>query len=180
MYASAPHFLLFADSGPSSSRPSDPPRWRFVLESVDGSERMEAEDAEPDTPGERLDLMALVRGLEALDQPSRITLVTTSRYVRRGLAYGLNEWRAANWRWESYGRMVPVKHADLWRRVDHALRFHQLQCRSWRFDEPHAMGAPAASRVRAGWRRRWGRLLGRLRQWLPARTGGRGCPAMSG
>ena len=39
---------------------------------------------ELDVRGERLELMTLVRGLEALDQPSRVTLMTASGYVARG------------------------------------------------------------------------------------------------
>lgn len=134
----APHFLLFSESTANVrlSDRQDAGRWRFVLESIDGDATIAAGDAEPDTFGERLELLAVVRGLEALDQPSMVTLVTTSDYVRRGLRYGLNEWKGNQWRWERFGRMVPVKNGDLWRRVDQALCFHQVHCRLWRFDLP--------------------------------------------
>src|SRR5262245_60414463 len=96
-----PHFLLF-----SQSRSRDPQRgngsWRFVLESVDGNDVMQAEDFESETSGDRLALLAVVRGLEALDQPSRVTLVTNNRYVARGLRFGLREWRENQWRWERF------------------------------------------------------------------------------
>src|SRR5712672_2143720 len=105
MKAATPHYLLFSESCGSS----DDGQWRFVLQSLDGSEQLEAADAEPGALGERLELLAVVRGLEALEQPSRVTLVTPSRYVNRGLAYGLQEWRASGWQWEHYGEMVPVK-----------------------------------------------------------------------
>ena len=97
----------------------------------------------PNAQGERLELLAVVRGLEALEQPSRVTLVTPSKYVNRGLTYGLAEWRANDWQWEHFGEMVPVKNRDLWQRVDRALAYHQLECRTWRFDLPHA--APDSS-----------------------------------
>ncbi len=86
-------------------------------------EQFEAADAEPDAQGERLELLAVVRGLEALEQPSRVTLVTPSKYVNRGLTYGLEEWRANDWQWEHFGEMVPVKNRDLWQRVDRALAY---------------------------------------------------------
>ncbi len=73
-------------------------------------------------------------GLEALDQPSRVTLVTSSKYVHRGLLYGLQEWRSNDWMWEHFGEMAPVKNRDLWQRLDHALAFHELDFRPWRFD----------------------------------------------
>ena len=86
--------------------------------------------------GERLELLAVVRGLEALDQPSRVTLVTPSKYVHRGLLYGLEEWRTNGWSWEHFGQMVPVKNRDLWQRLDRALGFHELEFQPWRLDTP--------------------------------------------
>jgi len=105
--------------------------WHFVLESTNGDQLVEAADAEHEVCGERLELLAVVRGLEALDQPSRVTLVTPSRYVSRGLRYGLEEWRRSNWQWERFGRLVPVKNGDLWQRVDRALEYHHVDCRTW-------------------------------------------------
>jgi ribonuclease HI len=133
MKVATPHYLLFSES----SRHNEQHQWRFVLQTVDGAEQFEASDDEPLAQGERLELLAVVRGLEALEQPSRVTLVTPSKYVNRGLSYGLDEWRANGWQWEHYGEMVPVKNRDLWQRVDRALRFHKLECRTWRFDLPH-------------------------------------------
>lgn len=95
---------------------------------------MVASDHEPASCGERLELLAVVRGLEALDGPSRVTLVTKSRYVSRGMKHGLAEWRANEWRWERFGRIVPVKDSDLWQRVDRALLFHEVDCQAWQFE----------------------------------------------
>jgi ribonuclease HI len=110
-----------------------PGRWSFTLESADGAHSVKVEDAEPQTHGERLELLAVVRGLEALPQPAALTLITTSPYVHRVLNGGLDDWRANDWRWERHGELVPVKNADLWRRVDRALAFHRVDavnCRS--------------------------------------------------
>jgi ribonuclease HI len=115
------------------------------LEAVDGSARLEAEDEEPETDEGRLELLAVVRGLEALDQPSRVTVVTPSRYVTRGFRFGLEQWRENGWCWERFGEMTPIKNRDLWQRVDQAMRFHRVECRAWRFDlpEPHAPHVPS-------------------------------------
>lgn len=129
----APHYLLFAHTDTTS----DPPRWRVELSVPGGAKVFAATDSEPDARGERLELLAVVRGLEALNQPSRVTLVTSSRYVRRGMAYGLPEWRQNDWSWQWYGQMVPVKNRDLWQRLDGALEYHRVECRRWRFDTPH-------------------------------------------
>jgi ribonuclease HI len=144
MNAAKPHFLLFSES----NRKQERGQWRFVLQAVDGSDQFEAGDDEPDMGGERLELLAVVRGLEALPEPARVTLVTPSKYVNRGLAQGLPEWRHNGWQWEHFGEMVPVKNRDLWQRVDRALDFHQVQCRSWRFDLPHT-GAAAGGMAMA-------------------------------
>lgn len=177
MKAATPHFLLFSES----RRRREQGQWRFVLQTIDGSQQFEAADDEPDVHGERLELLAVVRGLEALDQPSRVTLVTPSSYVNRGLTYGLDEWRANDWQWEHYGEMVPVKNRDLWQRIDRALEFHQLECRTWRFDLPHGSGGeqPAsragrdrrASRTRPGGLARRG--LAACKRWADA--GRRAC-----
>ncbi len=136
MSAPEPHFLLYSASAPADPD-GEPGDWRFVLESIDGSSKLEIVDTEPDVRGERLELLAVVRGLEALDEPARVTLVTPSRYVSRGISYGLNDWRENGWNWERHGEMVPVKDRDLWQRVDRALEFHRVECRQWRLDGPH-------------------------------------------
>lgn len=140
MSAPTPHFLLFSASEPGEAREAAGD-WRFVLEAIDGSAKIEVADSEPEIRGERLELLAVVRGLEALEQPSRVTLVTPSRYVSRGISYGLNDWRENDWQWERHGAMVPVKNHDLWQRVDRALEFHRVECRQWRLDAGHEQAA---------------------------------------
>ncbi len=105
-----------------------------MLESIDGSTQFAAADDEREVARERLDLLAVVRGLEALDQPSHVTLVTPSRYVSRGIRFGLNHWRENDWQWESFGEMAPVPNADLWQRVDRAMGIHEVRCRAWKFE----------------------------------------------
>jgi ribonuclease HI len=103
--------------------------WRFIVEAMDGGNSIEASDVEPGTDGERLELLAVLRALESLEEPSHVLLLTPSQYVIRGIRYGLSAWRESAWRWERFGRMVPVKNADLWERIDRALSYHQVQCR---------------------------------------------------
>jgi ribonuclease HI len=130
MSVPAPHFLLF-----SSARHTRPPhesnagQWHFVIRATDGSTQLEATDAESEVSRDRLELLAIVRGLEALEQPSSVTIITSSRYIQRGLLHGLVAWRENGWQWERFGQLAPVKNADLWRRIDHAMRFHAIRCR---------------------------------------------------
>lgn len=108
--------------------------WRFLLRSSDGSHQMDVSDEEPHVSGERLELLAVVRGLEALEQPSRVQLLTDSRYVIRGLRFGLPQWKEAHWCWELHGQMVAVRDGDLWQRIDRALEIHQVRYRWVRLD----------------------------------------------
>lgn len=134
MVVNQPHYLLFCDTHLSSPQACALEsrgfgRWHFVLEQLDGPERIEAADSESEVHRDRLALLAVVRGLEALEQPSQVTLITTSRYVSRGLRYGLNEWREADYTWEHFGMQKPIRNADLWQRIDCAMRYHQVTCR---------------------------------------------------
>lgn len=131
MTSNSPHYLLFSEA---SQDRCPLPTWRFVLQNVESQRRFSAADSEPCDCGERLELLAVVRGLEALDGPARVTLVTKSRYVSRGIKKGLAEWRANGWTWERFGRIVPVRDCDLWQRVDRALNFHEVVCQAWQFE----------------------------------------------
>ena len=175
MNVPAPHYLLFSES----SQTPEPGRWRFVLRSSDGAQRVVADDVEPDVRGERLELLTVVRGLEALDQPSRVTVVTSSSHIREGIRFGLAEWRRNGWRWEAFGQMIPVKNGDLWQRMDRALRFHQVECRHWRIDAAHrpsrgsegpgpateGCAAVSVTKRRSG-KSRFGQVADCCRRWL--------------
>lgn len=145
--AGTTHYLLFSEARVDESGEA---AWRFVLEEVGADESFSATDVEACECLERLELLAVVRGLEAIDQPAKVTLVTKSRYVSRGLKRGLADWRNNSWHWERFGRMVPVRDHDLWRRVDRALSFHQVTVRLWQFadeaaEEPVEAPAPVSA-----------------------------------
>lgn len=157
MSVSTPHYLLFAQAhaAPGASRAANSGHWRFELRGPGAP--IEAEDDEAETSVERLELLAIVRGLEALEQPSQVTLHTASRAISRGFREGLELWREDDWQWERFGQMTPVKNADLWRRIDQALGIHQVTCRLTRpvgsddLNAPIPLAAPqSASRKRLG------------------------------
>jgi len=153
MHAPHPHYLLFSEG---TLGDGESPRWKFVLQSLGDEEHFSAADTENETRASRLELLAVVRGLEALGQPSRVTLLTRSRYVRRGIRRELNQWRERRWRWERFGNVVPIRDHDLWQRIDRALGYHQVECCAW--NRSHA----SASQGRAAIRRVFGQSTGRL------------------
>jgi len=133
MLGAWPHYLLMTEVHPAGEEDLVG-RWKFVLQQVGGSERIEASDSEPDSSSERLHLLSVVRGLEELDQPSEVKLITPSRFVVSGIRSGLEQWRENGWMWERFGEMAPVKYVDLWQRVDRACQIHRLECRIWRLN----------------------------------------------
>ncbi len=89
----------------------------FTLRPLEAGETIAVSEIEAETSSERLELLSVVRGLEALPEPAQVTLLTASDTIRRGIDHGLDEWRDNDWQWESFGEMVPVKNLDLWRRI---------------------------------------------------------------
>ncbi|WP_044301233.1 ribonuclease H family protein [Rhodopirellula sallentina] len=104
----------------------DDGRWQFAIETAGGKPILEAEDHERGDLN-RLTLLAAVRGLEAIDGPSGVTLLSHNRYLIRSLTDSLPRWRRSDFVWDHFGRRVEVQHADLWRRIDHALGIHEVQ-----------------------------------------------------
>jgi len=144
----APHFLLLTQTHSNSDAADQGGTWRFVLEEIGSTERIEVTEHEPGLWGERLQLLAVVRGLEALEQPSRVTLITPSRFVGNGIRVGISLWKENGWQWENFDQMSPIKNCDLWRRVDQAMQFHRITCRIWDFDAPEPERSRPAARNR--------------------------------
>ncbi len=161
----SPRYLLFSEW--SESREGG--RWRFVIRANDGPEEFEASDVDPDVRGQRLELLPVVLGLESLDQPSRVTLMTPSGYVREGIAHGIDEWSSNGWRWERFGKMVPVKNLDLWQRVDRAMKIHRVECRTWRIDPPQRSTPVFKGLLREGGKRAVRSVGGRRSKSVVAR-----------
>ena len=147
MQVPGPHFLLLTDS---IGRTCQSQEWRFVLQPTDGGERIVASDVEADADAMRLSLLAVVRGLEALEGPSRVTLLVANRFVRRGIREDLAQWRERGWRWERFGQLVPIRDLDLWQRVDRALSIHQVDCFAWNADEHESCAALASDQSVGG------------------------------
>jgi ribonuclease HI len=145
MQTALPHFLLYTES---VRCPQGIPRWKFVLQALGGDERLAAADSEVDSRASRLELLAVVRGLEALDRPARVTLLTRSRYVSRGIRRQLNFWRDHHWQWERFGKLVLIRDHDLWQRIDRALEFHRVECCAWHVTNEWGATARAVDSVR--------------------------------
>lgn len=100
--------------------------WRFTLETIDGTQVLDADDEDLGDLN-RLTLLAAVRGLEAIEGSSSVMLLSNNRYLIRSLSDSLPRWRQNNFVWDHFGRRIDVQHAELWRRVDRALSIHRVE-----------------------------------------------------
>ena len=129
---------IFTD-GACSGNPG-PGGWGVLLRW--GDTEKELWGGERDTTNNRMELMAVIRALEALKRPVAATLTTDSRYVRDGITQWLPAWKARGWRTAD---KKPVKNDDLWRRLDTAAAAHKVD---WRWVRGHA-GHPENERADA-------------------------------
>lgn len=71
--------------------------------------------AEKLTTNNRMELMAAIKGLEALKRSHPVDLYTDSQYLKKGMMEWRFQWKRSNWR---NSKKEPVKNADLWQRLD--------------------------------------------------------------
>lgn len=79
-----------------------------------GSNEKEISGGEKETTNNRMELLAVIRGLEALKEPCEVKVITDSKYFSDALEKGwLNNWKNNGWK-KSNGK--PVLNTDLWTR----------------------------------------------------------------
>ena len=120
-----PRVDLFTD-GACRGNPG-PGGWGLILR-FDGREK-ELAGGEKDTTNNRMELTAVIRGLEALKTPCRLTVHTDSRYIVDAFEKGwLDNWIARGWRRAATkGQGKPVLNVDLWQRLLELINKHQVQ-----------------------------------------------------
>ncbi len=87
---------------------------------------------ENNTTNNRMELMAAIKGLEALSQGCNVNLYTDSQYVKKGITEWINGWKTNGWR---NAAKKPVKNADLWQLLDIATTRHTIK---WIWVKGHA------------------------------------------
>ena len=88
---------------------------------------MERSGAERETTNNRMELTAVVRGLEALKRHSHVELFTDSVYVGKGISEWLPKWKANGWRRKERNKLVPIANEPLWRKLDGLLAKHRVK-----------------------------------------------------
>jgi ribonuclease HI len=84
------------------------------------------------TTNNRMELMAAIQALSALNRRCNVILYTDSEYVRRGISEWLPNWKKRGWK---TANRKPVKNDDLWRELDDLATQHDID---WRWVKGHA------------------------------------------
>ncbi|MGF1447726.1 MAG: ribonuclease HI [Pikeienuella sp.] len=128
--------------GACSGNPG-PGGWGVVLEAREGETVLKSRElsgAEPETTNNRMELMAAIAALEALERPADIALVTDSSYLRDGITKWIHAWKRNGWKTAA---KTPVKNEDLWKRLEAAAARHRV---AWEWVKGHA-GHPQNERA---------------------------------
>jgi len=115
--------------GACSGNPG-PGGWGAIL--VSGAHRKEISGGDPSTTNNRMELMAAIEALRALQSPEDVDLYTDSTYLKKGITEWIDAWKRNGWRRRSGKRWLTVKNEDLWRALDelasrHRVTFHWVE-----------------------------------------------------
>lgn len=128
-----PTVHLFTD-GACSGNPG-PGGWAYILRHPASTKERERSGGEKATTNNRMELMAVIRGFEALTRPSEVDLYSDSQYVLKGLNEWMAGWKARGWKTAA---KKPVKNQDLWVMLDELLNGHTVRYHWVRGHNDHA------------------------------------------
>ena len=113
--------------GAARGNPDGPGGYGTILSYVDsrGTEhRKELSAGYQRTTNNRMELMAAIVGLEALNRPCEVTLYSDSQYLVRAFnEHWIDGWIKKGWKRSAN---EPVKNVDLWKRLLSAKQPHQV------------------------------------------------------
>ncbi len=119
---------LFTD-GACKGNPG-PGGWGALLRM--GEHEKELSGGEAETTNNRMEMTAVLRGLEALTRPCSIDLYTDSTYVIDGITKWVDGWIKRGWK--TAGKK-PVRNEDLWRALLEASKRHDIR---WHWVKGHS------------------------------------------
>ncbi|MTI86164.1 MAG: ribonuclease HI [Firmicutes bacterium] len=86
-----------------------------------------------DTTNNRMELLAVIKGLEALKRPCQVTLYSDSKYIVDAMNKGwVRGWQARGW---IRGNKKPAKNSDLWKKILELSSEHKVE---WVWVKGHA------------------------------------------
>ena len=113
--------------GAARGNPDGPGGYGTVLEFIDSKGQLHTKELScgyKKTTNNRMELMAVIAGLEALNRPCEIELYSDSKYVVDAFnQHWIDGWIKKGWK---RGKNEPVKNTDLWKRLLEAKKPHQV------------------------------------------------------
>lgn len=126
------HHVLLTSDGSCIGNPG-PGGWACLLR-CGGHERV-LSGGEKATTNNRMELLAVIQGLRALNQPCEVEVVTDSQYVQRGMSEHLDKWESNGW---VTSKGEPVANQELWQELASLARDHKMH---WRWVRGHGHDA---------------------------------------
>ena len=106
-----------------------PGGWAFILRHPASGRTKERSGGEVRTTNNRMEVTAVIKGLEALKMPSVVALFSDSEYVVKGITERMATQAAHGWH-KSVNSQTLIKNDDLWRRVYELAQGHVVTA-SW-------------------------------------------------
>lgn len=72
----------------------------------------------------KMELTAVIRGLQALNKSCDVVITTDSKYVLTGVTEWMDNWKKRNWRTAS---KKPVLNVELWKELDELVAGHSIE-----------------------------------------------------
>lgn len=107
-----------------------PGGWGVLLRYNDHEKTLHG--GEQETTNNRMELTAVIEGLNSLKRSCRVRVTTDSVYVKDGITQWIHNWKKRNWQ---TANKKPVKNRDLWQALDAAVQQHEVE---WAWVKGHS------------------------------------------
>jgi ribonuclease HI len=104
--------------------------WGVLLRFRDKEKTLHGGEAH--TTNNRMELTAVIKGLEALSKPCQVSVTSDSKYVLSGITQWMENWKARGWKTAS---KKPVQNVDLWQELDQLTQAHSIE---WKWVKGHS------------------------------------------
>jgi ribonuclease HI len=87
---------------------------------------------EKNTTNNRMEMLAVISALQALNKPCEVQIFTDSKYVQQGMLSWMSNWKNNNWK---NSQKQDVKNIDLWKALDLEASKHIID---WKWVKGHS------------------------------------------
>lgn len=99
-----------------------PGGWGALLRYGEHERRLSG--AEAQTTNNRMELLAVIKALQALKRGTRVKITTDSQYVKNGITQWIHGWKRNGWKTAA---KQAVKNEDLWKMLDAEAARHEIE-----------------------------------------------------